>query len=361
MYDCIIVGAGPAGLTAGIYAGRAGMSALILERVFPGGQIARAHIVENYPGFPEGVEGVDLGIRFKEHAERHGAVIESVEITGYALEGDVKKLTTADKTYEARSVILAMGAAYKTLGLYSEKKFLGTGVSYCATCDGPFFRGKDVAVIGGGDTAIEDALYLANFVNHVYVVHRRDELRAQMALQKAAKQNERIEFVWDSEVDSITGEAVVEGVRVRNRKTQEMKLLKVSGVFVAIGTVPHTDDVKAQIKTDSSGYIVTDTGMRTSLPGVFRRGGYCRQTAETGGYSRGRWRDGGLYGTGFFTGKRIGLYQFANWYARDYNTKVRGREVRWDDFLERTACAASPMKSFPAIWRSSWGRRAHMY
>ena len=272
MYDVIIVGAGPAGLTAGIYAGRAGMSALVLERVFPGGQIARAHIVENYPGFPEGIEGVELGIRFKEHAERHGAVIDSAEVTGYALDGTVKKVFAADKTYEAKTIILAMGAAYKTLGLYSEKRFLGTGVSYCATCDGPFFRGKDVAVIGGGDTAIEDALYLANFVNHVYVVHRRDELRAQMALQKAAKQNERIEFVWDSEVDAITGDAVVEGVRLRNKKTQELRMVSCSGVFVAIGTVPYTDEVKAQVKTDASGYIVTDDGMRTNLPGVFAAG-----------------------------------------------------------------------------------------
>ena len=272
MFDVIIVGAGPAGLTAGIYAGRAGMSALILERVFPGGQIARAHIVENYPGFPEGVEGVELGIRFKEHAERHGAAIESVEVTGYDLDGDVKTVITTDKTYTAKTVILAMGAAYKTLGLYSEKKFLGTGVSYCATCDGPFFRGKDVAVIGGGDTALEDALYLANLVNRVYVVHRRDELRAQKALQKAAKQNERIEFVWDSEVDSITGETIVEGVRIRNKKTQEMQTLQVSGVFVAIGTVPHTDEVKTMVKTDTLGYIITDNGMHTSLPGVFAAG-----------------------------------------------------------------------------------------
>lgn len=248
------------------------MSALILERVFPGGQIARAHIVENYPGFPEGVEGVELGIRFKEHAERHGAAIESVEVTGYDLDGDVKTVITTDKTYTAKTVILAMGAAYKTLGLYSEKKFLGTGVSYCATCDGPFFRGKDVAVIGGGDTALEDALYLANLVNRVYVVHRRDELRAQKALQKAAKQNERIEFVWDSEVESITGETIVEGVRIRNKKTQEMQTLQVSGVFVAIGTVPHTDEVKTMVKTDTFGYIITDDGMHTSLPGVFAAG-----------------------------------------------------------------------------------------
>lgn len=272
MYDVIIVGAGTAGLTAGIYAARGGMSALVLERVFAGGQIARAHVVENYPGFPEGVTGVDLALKFKAHAEHHGAVIEVAEVTGYDLEGEEKKIVTANKIYKAKAVVLAMGAEYRSLGLYSEKKFVGSGVSYCATCDGAFFKQKDVAVIGGGDTALEDALYLANFANHVYVVHRRDELRGQKALQKAALGNSKIEFVWDSEVDSITGESVVNGVRVRNKKTQEMRVLDVTGVFIAIGTVPKTDDVKDLIKTDASGYIVTDTDMRTSLPGVFAAG-----------------------------------------------------------------------------------------
>ncbi len=272
MYDVIIVGAGPAGLTAGLYAARAGMSVLVLERVFAGGQIARAHIVENYPGFPEGVSGVDLSIKFKEQAEAHGAIIETAEITGYDLEGDEKKVVSSDKTYKGKTVILAMGADYRSLGLYSEKKFIGSGVSYCATCDGAFFREKDVAVIGGGDTALEDALYLAAFASRIYVVHRRDELRAQKALQKAAMANKKIEFVWDSIVDSIAGETAVEAIRVRNKKTEQMRTINVSGVFVAIGTVPHSDDVKDLIKTDSSGYIITDTGMRTSLPGVFAAG-----------------------------------------------------------------------------------------
>ena len=165
-----------------------------------------------------------------------------------------------------------MGAKFKSLGLYSEKRFVGSGVSYCATCDGALFKQKDVAVIGGGDTAIEDALYLANFASKVYVVHRRDELRAQKALQKAAMQNGMIEFVWDSEVDSITGEKFVEGVRVRNKKTQQMRLIDVSGVFIAIGTTPETADVADLVRTDASGYIVADADMRTSLPGVFAAG-----------------------------------------------------------------------------------------
>ena len=272
MYDVIIVGAGAAGLTAALYACRAGLSLLVIERVFPGGQITRAHIVENYPGFPEGVEGVDLALRFKDHAERHGTVIETVEVTGYDIEGPEKKIVTADKVYKAKTVILAMGASYKTLGLATEKRFLGTGVSYCATCDGAFFRGKDVAVVGGGDTAIEDALYLANFVNHVYVVHRRDELRAQHALQKAAFSNNKIEFVWDSEVTAVLGDTVVEGLRVRNKKTADEKDISVSGVFVAVGTVPHTSEVAEVLDIDEFGYIKTDAGMHTNLPGVFAAG-----------------------------------------------------------------------------------------
>lgn len=272
MYDVIIVGAGTAGLTAGIYAARAGLSVLILERVFPGGQIARAHIVENYPGFPEGVTGVDLALKIKEQAEKHGAVIETAQVTGYDLEGEEKKIITADNIYRGKTVVLAMGAKYRQLGLYSEKKFVGSGVSYCATCDGAFFKDKDVAVIGGGDTALEDALYLAKFASKVYVVHRRDALRAQKALQKAATSNAKIEFVWDSEVDNITGNAFVEGVRVRNKKTQEIRTIDVSGVFIAIGVIPESDDVRDLIKTDSSGYIVTDTSMRTSLPGVYAAG-----------------------------------------------------------------------------------------
>jgi len=272
MYDVIIVGAGPAGLTAGLYAGRAGLSALVLERVFAGGQITRTLMVENYPGFPDGIEGIDLSFKFKEQAERHGAVIETAEVTGYDIEGAEKKIITADRIFTARSVILAMGASYKTLGLQSERRLSGSGVSYCATCDGAFFKQKAVAVIGGGDTAVEDALYLANFASRVYLVHRRDELRAQKVLQRAAMQNDKIEFVWNSEVDAIEGDAVVTGVRVRNNNTQELRSLAVSGVFIAIGIVPHSDDVRDLVKTDDFGYIITDAAMRTSLPGVFAAG-----------------------------------------------------------------------------------------
>ncbi len=272
MYDVIIAGAGSAGLTAGIYATRAGLSSLIIEKVFAGGQIARAHVVENYPGFPESLSGAELAMKFKEQAERLGAVIENAEITDFELEGDVKRIITSEKTYTAKTVILAMGAKYKSLGLRSEKKLSGSGVSYCATCDGAFFRGKDVAVIGGGDTAIEDSLYLAPLVNHIYVVHRRDELRAQQAIQKAAMANPKIEFLWNCEVETVLGKSVVEGVRLRNNKTEELRDINVSGVFVAIGINPETETIKGKVNTDESGYIITDVKMRTNLPGVFAAG-----------------------------------------------------------------------------------------
>lgn len=272
MYDIIIAGAGTAGLTAGIYAARAGMSAIIIEKVFAGGQIARAHVVENYPGFPEGIRGAELALKLKAQAERMGAVIEIAEITGFELSGDEKGVIAGDKTYSGKTVILAMGAKFKSLGLLSEKKLVGSGVSYCATCDGAFFKGRDVAVIGGGDTALEDALYLANFANHIYIVHRRNELRAQEALQKTAVSNSKIEFVWDSEVDTVLGKSLVEGIRVKNKKTQELRDIPVSGVFIAIGTTPETEDLKGQVNIDGAGYIITDAAMKTNVPGVFAAG-----------------------------------------------------------------------------------------
>ncbi len=272
MYDIIIAGAGTAGLTAGIYAARAGLSAIIIEKVFAGGQITRAHEVENYPGFPEGINGAQLALNFKAQAERMGAIIEDAEITGFELSDDEKSVIAGNKTYSGKTVILAMGAKYKSLGLLSEKRLSGSGVSYCATCDGAFFKGRDVAVIGGGDTALEDALYLSNFTNHIYVVHRRNELRAQDALQKMAMSNEKIEFVWDSEVDTILGKTLVEGIRIKNKNTQEPRDITVSGVFIAIGIDPETESLKGQVSMDSSGYIITDAAMRTNVAGVFAAG-----------------------------------------------------------------------------------------
>ncbi len=272
MYDMIIVGAGPAGLTAALYAARAGLSALVLERIFAGGQIARAHMVQNYPGFPEGISGVEIGLKFKKQAERHGAKIETADVKEYRLSGDEKTVVTASGEYKAKTVVLAMGARFKSLGLRSEKKYVGRGVSYCATCDGAFFRGKDVAVIGGGNTALEDALYLTGFCSRIYIVHRRDALRGEKALQQAAMNNDKIEFVWNCELDEVLGGDSVTAIRIRNNKSDEKRELPVSGLFIAIGQAPETLELNGIVDMDESGYILTDSGMRTSLPGVFAAG-----------------------------------------------------------------------------------------
>lgn len=272
MYDVIIVGAGTAGLTAAMYAARANIAALTIEKGFPGGQIASANMVDNYPGFPEGVSGMELALKMKEQAERHGATIKIANVTGYELEGDIKKIITTDGTYEAAAVVLAMGAKYRKLGIRSEGKLIGSGVSYCATCDGAFFKGRDVAVIGGGDTALEDALYLANFANKIYLVHRRDEFRGQKVLQKAVMDNEKIELVLSYVIESIEGKFAVSSVKLKSKKTQEIKEIEVAGVFVAIGTIPETQDVIDMLATDESGYIVADANMETSLPGVYAVG-----------------------------------------------------------------------------------------
>lgn len=272
MMDMIIVGAGPAGLTAALYAARAGLNALVLERIFAGGQIARAHLVENYPGFPEGISGVELGLKFKEQAEKHGARIETADVTEFRLAGGEKVLVTSGGEYSAKTIVLAMGARYKSLGLRSEKKYVGRGVSYCATCDGAFFRGKDVAVIGGGNTALEDALYLTGFCSHIYVVHRRDALRGEVALQRAAMASKKIEFLWDSELDEVLGADKVQGMRIRNNKTEEKREIPLSGVFIAIGQQPETAELSGIVDMDDAGYILADSAMRTNIPGVFAAG-----------------------------------------------------------------------------------------
>jgi len=272
MYDVIIAGAGPAGLTAGIYAARAGLHALILENLYPGGQISGAGTVENYPGFPEGVSGAELAARFKEQAEKLGASIETAEITEFALAGDIKVIKTADKEFNAKTVVLAMGSGFRKLGLSGEKRLTGSGVSYCATCDGAFFKNRDVAVIGGGDTALHDALYLKAFAKRIYLVHRRNEFRAQKALQDLVLKEPEIEPVLDSVTDEISGENFVESITVRNVKTGQTREIKVSGVFIAIGSAPNTEKVAGQVETDAAGYIITDADRRTSLPGVFAAG-----------------------------------------------------------------------------------------
>jgi len=272
MYDIIIIGGGPAGLTAGLYNARARMNVVLLEKFAPGGQVLTTDWVENYPGFPEGVSGFDLMDRMKGQAEKFGLEIRSEEVLKLEVEGDTKILTTNQGTLETRAVILSCGASWKKLGIEGEDKLMGRGVSFCATCDGPFYRDQEVAVIGGGDTAVEEAMFLTRFVSRVYHVHRRDELRAVKLLQERAMAEEKIEFVWDTVPTRILGEEGVEGIELKNVKTGEISRRPVQGVFVFIGTEPNTDLVRGLIDLDDAGFVLTDQKMETSVPGVFAAG-----------------------------------------------------------------------------------------
>lgn len=268
MYDLLILGAGPSGLTAGIYAARGGLKTAIIEKTSFGGQLALTSEIENYPGF-ENISGFELAYKMQQQAEKLGVEFIYEEITDLDIVGDVKSVKTQGNKYEAKAIIIAMGASPRLLGLDKEKALLGAGVSYCATCDGAFFRGKDVAVIGGGNTAVEDAIYLSKFCNKVYIVHRRNEFRATKAEinKMTAKQN--VELVLSSVVSDIFGESKVEGIEVTTR--EQKKRIDVSGVFVAIGRTPNTTLINGIDLTDN-GYIVVDRLQRTSEKGVYAVG-----------------------------------------------------------------------------------------
>lgn len=268
MYDLLILGAGPSGLTAGIYAARGGLKTAIIEKTSFGGQLALTSEIENYPGF-ENISGFELAYKMQQQAEKLGVEFIYEEITGLDIVGDVKCVKTQGNKYEAKAVIIAMGASPRLLGLDKETALLGAGVSYCATCDGAFFRGKDVAVIGGGNTAVEDAIYLSKFCNKVYIVHRRNEFRATKAEinKMTAKQN--VELVLSSVVSDIFGESKVEGIEVTTG--EQKKRIDVSGVFVAIGRTPNTELIHGIDLTDN-GYIVVDRLQRTSEKGVYAVG-----------------------------------------------------------------------------------------
>ncbi len=274
MYDLIIIGAGPAGLTAAIYALRARLNTLIIERAGVGGQIALTDIIENYPGFPT-ISGAELMKRFEEHARKFGLETVFDEVLEIRNEGRVKVITGSERTYETKAVIVSTGAQPQALGVKGEKELLGRGVSYCATCDGPFFTGKDVAVVGGGDTAIKEAIYLAKMVKTLKVIHRRDKLRAEKILQEEAFSNPRIGFLWDSVVDEILGQEKVEGVRYRNVKTGHLSETRVDGIFIFIGITPNADFI--HVEKNEWGFIKTDNDLQTSIPGIFAAGD-CRVT-----------------------------------------------------------------------------------
>lgn len=272
MYDIIIIGSGPAGLSAAIYAQRACLDTIVIEKNgISGGQVLNTWEVDNYPGFP-GVTGFELSRQFREHANKLGARVVQDEVVQVELSGNVKKVVCEEETYEARCVILASGAHHRTLEVPGEEELRGAGVSYCATCDGAFFRGRTVAVVGGGDAALEDAIFLARMCEKVYIVHRRDKLRGAKRLQERLQALENIEFVWNSETVAIEGNAQVEVLRLRQTKTGEERRLDVDGVFIAVGIAPESELYAGQLELDEQGYIRADESGQTSVPGVFAAG-----------------------------------------------------------------------------------------
>lgn len=274
-YDVVVVGSGPAGLTAALYAARADLNPIVFEGPEPGGQLMQTTDVENYPGYPDGVMGPKMMEDFREQAKKFGADCRYGYVTDIEFDNRPYKLTVDEETtVYAKTIIIATGASAKWLNLPSEQRLKGKGVSACATCDGAFFRNQHVVVVGGGDTAMEEATFLTKFASKVTVIHRRDELRASKAMQNRAFENEKIEFIWDSELQEVLGDQVVEGVKVKNIRTGEETVLDdVTGVFVAIGHKPNTDLFKGVLKMDDVGYIITEgQSTETNMPGIFASG-----------------------------------------------------------------------------------------
>jgi thioredoxin reductase (NADPH) len=274
-YRVIILGSGAAGLTAAIYAARANLEPLVIEGAQPGGQLTITTDVENYPGFPKGIMGPELMEEFKRQAVRFGTATVFGEVNSVDLKEQPFRLTVGKETYTCDTLIVATGATAKLLGLESEKKLMGYGVSACATCDGFFFKDKELIVVGGGDTAMEEATFLTKFASKVYVVHRRDKLRASKIMQERAEKNPKISFIWDSTVEEVNGDPKaggVKGVKLKNLKTGKTEDFKCDGVFIAIGHEPNSKLFVGQLDLDPTGYILTHDGTKTNVPGVFACG-----------------------------------------------------------------------------------------
>ncbi len=276
MFDIAIIGSGPAGLTAGIYARRAGYTVGMFEMGVPGGQAATTDFVENFPGFPGGISGSELMMKFFEHASEFGAEIIFERVVNVNLDQNIKTITTTtpdgEKTYEAKVVILAMGAQPRLLDVPNEGKFRGRGVSYCATCDGFFFKDKDVCVVGGGDVAVDEALYLTKMCKSVTLFHRRDELRANKRSQQLAFENDKLTIVWDTIVTKLDGEEKLQTVETKNVKTGETKTWDFAGCFIFVGYLPNDEIIPDNIKSDQNGYVVTNDVLATNIPGVYAVG-----------------------------------------------------------------------------------------
>lgn len=271
-FDVIIIGSGPAGYTAGTYTSRARLKTLIISGSMPGGQLMTTSEVENYPGFPNGIFGPELMMNMRQQAERFGAIVVDDEVTKVNFQQNPFTITTYSKEYQCKSVLVCTGASPRKLGIEGEQNFSGRGVSYCATCDGPFFKGEDIIVVGGGDTALEEATFLTKFGKSVKIIHRRNSLRASKILQDKAFENPKIEFIWDSALIDIKGDKKVNSVLIQNVLTNEVREISCGGIFIAIGHEPNTSIFKDNLELDERGYIVLKSQTKTSVDGIFAAG-----------------------------------------------------------------------------------------
>ncbi len=271
-YDIAIIGGGSAGLSAGIYASRGGLKTVIFEKALVGGQIVLTTEVENYPGFEESLSGFELIEKMKQQALKFGTEIREENVKALSMEGLCKIIETDESIYRAKTVVFAAGAHPRKLNVPGEDKFTGRGVSYCATCDGALYRNKIVAVIGGGDSAVEEAMFLTRFAQRVYIIHRRDQLRAVHAIQQRAKKNDKIQFVFDTVVQEINGDNQVESLTLFNRKTNTTSTIEVNGIFIYVGIIPNNELVESRVELDSQGFIKTDEEMHTNIPGFYAAG-----------------------------------------------------------------------------------------
>jgi thioredoxin reductase (NADPH) len=275
-YEVIIIGGGPAGLTSALYASRARLSTLMIENGLFGGQMTTTELIENYPGFPQGVTGDELSRLMEEQAKRFGAETVNQEIVEVKLEGDLKYIRTHESSYLCKALVICTGTEYRKLGVTGENEFAGKGISYCATCDGAFFKDSQIFVVGGGDSALTEALFLTKFVKELTIIHRRDELRATKIYQERAFANPKIKFLWNSVIQEIKGDQVVRSVMIKNVKTGEIKEFSTDGIFLFVGLIPRTQFLKGLIHMNEEGYIITDENCETSIKGIFAAGD-CRK------------------------------------------------------------------------------------
>lgn len=272
LYDVIVIGGGPAGYTAALYTSRAGLSTLVIEKLYAGGQMTETTQIDNYPGFHEGIDGFTLGMNMQLGAQRFGTEVVNAEVLSVQLEGKEKRIQTSSGEYFAKTVVIATGARHKHLGVENESALVGRGVAYCASCDGMFYKNKTVAVVGGGNSAAADAMVLSRIAKKVYLIHRRDQLRATKVYHEPLQKAENIEFRWNSAVEEFLYDDTLSGVKLRNLQTGEESTLELDGLFVSIGRTPVTELFQGQLELDASGYILADESTRTSLPGVFAVG-----------------------------------------------------------------------------------------